>query len=70
MKKIIIGLVIITAIVLWYFFAPIGWTFGTRMPKNYNECVNAGGAINKENHSLLPISECTYKSKFYIKDIM
>ena len=44
-KSIILILALAALVLLWYFFAPIKWTFGFRKPKNYNECLEVGGKI-------------------------
>jgi hypothetical protein len=43
MNKIIIGILVLVLIMVYYFFAPIKWTFGLRSPKNYKECIAVGG---------------------------
>jgi hypothetical protein len=66
-KKIIIAIAGFILIVLWYFFAPIKWTFGLRLPKNYQECVNAGGGDSFKQGDSFGSGKwvCFYKDKSF-----
>jgi hypothetical protein len=58
-KSLIIVVGIIAAAVCWYFFAPLGWPLTYKMPKNYEECIQAGG---KTNNLVLHVEDiCEYR---------
>lgn len=64
MKKIIGALFVILVIILvWYFFGPVGF----QHPKNYQECVQAGGRTNKN----VPHTQdnCIYHGKGFMGGI-
>jgi len=65
MKKLTIISIILLAAILYYFFAPTRWTLGLRAPKNYQECVDAGGMVSKvkygNDNSWYVIPRCVYK---------
>lgn len=62
-KPIIIVGVIVILVVLWYFFAPIKWTFGFRSPKNFAECIKAGGNVTNDGQQKSAV--CYYKNLIF-----
>jgi hypothetical protein len=41
-RTLIVSLLFVAMFLVWYFKAPIKWTFGLRFPKNWEECSMVG----------------------------
>lgn len=70
MRKILVWVVITLLVIClglyWYFFQyPKPFSFNSLPPRNYSECVKAGGATvnGSEDPKAYIFSICTYKSK-------
>lgn len=63
MKMIYILLAIIVLALLVIFFTPVGFRLGLWGPRNYNDCVAAGGQTN-ENQMRFG-DACYYEGKWF-----
>lgn len=62
-KKFLIGLILFLGVIITLVFTPLGYRLGLTGPKNYNECVAAGGETNKEQTRIMDV--CYYKGKSF-----
>lgn len=63
-KKTLIAILALIFICLLFYFSVWAVKFNLRMPRNYNECIAAGGVENAIMEVRVA-DDCTYKDRVY-----